>query len=53
MRLPGSYAAVVEHESCETFMTLLTCPTEAEANRGVKPLLEGSPTPGFDEVVLV
>jgi heme-degrading monooxygenase HmoA len=48
----GNYAAVVEHESYDTFMAMHTSPTQAEANRRVKPLLDGSPTPVFYEVVL-
>jgi heme-degrading monooxygenase HmoA len=48
----GSYAALVEHESYETFMAMHTSPTQAEANRRVKSLLDGSPTPEFYEVVL-
>jgi hypothetical protein len=33
-------------------MAMHTSPTQAEANRRVKPLLGGSPTPEFYEVVL-
>ena len=47
----GNYAAVVEHESYDTFMAMHTSPTQAEANRWVKPLLDGSPTPQFYEVI--
>ena len=48
----GNYAAVVEHESYDTFMAMHTSPTQAEANRRVKPLLGGNPTPEFYVVVL-
>ena len=48
----GNYAAIVEHESYDTFMAMHTSPTQAEANRRVKPLLDGSPTPEFYAVVL-
>lgn len=48
----GNYAAVVEHESYETFMATHTSPTQAEANKRVKPLLDGSPTPEFYEVLI-
>lgn len=48
----GNYVAVVEHESYDTFMAMHTSPTQAEANRRVKPLLDGSPTPEFYTVVL-
>ena len=51
-RQGGNYAALVEHESYDTFMAMHTSPTQAEANQRVKPLLEGSPTPEFYEVVL-
>jgi heme-degrading monooxygenase HmoA len=48
----GNYAAVVEHESYDTFLAMHTSPTQSEANRRVKPLLDGSPTPEFYDVVL-
>lgn len=48
----GNYIGIVEHESYETFMAMHTSPTQAEANQRVKPLLDGSPTPGFYEVVM-
>lgn len=48
----GNYVAVVEHESYDTFMTMHTSPTQASVNQRVKPLLDGSPTPVFYEVVL-
>ena len=47
----GNYAAIVEHESYETFMAMHTSPTQAEARKRVEPLLDGKPTPHFYEVV--
>jgi antibiotic biosynthesis monooxygenase (ABM) superfamily enzyme len=47
-----NYIGLVEHESYETFMTMHTSPTQAEANQRVKPLLDGRPTPEFYTVVL-
>lgn len=47
----GAYAALVEHESYETFMAMHTSPTQAEAHRRVEGLLDGTPTPRFYEVV--
>ena len=48
----GNYVGLVEHESYDTFMATHTSQTQAEANKRVKPLFDGSPTPGFLEVVL-
>ncbi len=48
----GNYAAVVEHESYETFMAMHTSSTQAEAHRRVEPLMDGNPTPRFYEVTL-
>jgi len=48
----GNYAAVVEHESYETFWAMHTSPTQAEAGKRVKPLLNGDPTPEFYEVAI-
>lgn len=48
----GNYVAIVEHESYETFMAMHTSPTQADARRRVEPLLDGSPTPHFYEVIL-
>jgi len=48
----GRFAAIVEHESYETFMAMHTSSTQAEAAKRVKPLLEGEPTPEFYEVVM-
>jgi heme-degrading monooxygenase HmoA len=51
-RQGGSYVAIVEHESHETFMAMHTSPTQARANEHVKPLLDGGPTPEFYEVII-
>lgn len=48
----GDYAAVVEHESYETFMAMHTSDDQHEASVCVKELLDGSPRPEFYEVVI-
>ena len=48
----GNYAAVVEHESQETFMAMHNSPAHAEAGKRVGPLYDGSPTPQFYEVIV-
>ncbi len=48
----GNYAAIVEHESYETFMAMHTSPTQAEARKRVGPLMDGNPTPHFYEAIL-
>ena len=47
----GNYAAVVEHESHDTFMAMHTGPEHEEAGRRVMPLFEGKPNPRFYEVI--
>lgn len=47
----GSYAAVVEHDSEKTFAAMNSSPFHGEASKRVSPLLEGSPTPHFYEVI--
>jgi heme-degrading monooxygenase HmoA len=47
----GNYAAVVEHESNETFKDMHSSPIHAEAQQKVFPLFDGSPKPQFFEVV--
>jgi heme-degrading monooxygenase HmoA len=47
----ASYAAVVEHESHETFMAMHTSSTQAELRQRVEPLFEGNPQPAFYDVV--
>ncbi len=49
---PGlEYAAIVEHESRETFMAMHTSPQRQELWAKVEPLLEGTPSPSFYEVI--
>ncbi len=48
----GNYAAIVEHESYETFLAMHKSPEQAEASKQVKPLLDGDPKPQFYEVVV-
>ncbi len=48
----GNYAAIVEHESYETFLAMHRSPAQAEASKRVKPLLDGEPKPEFYEVVV-
>ncbi len=48
----GNYAAVVEHESQETFMAMHNSPAHAEARKRVLPLFDGSPTPSFYELLI-
>ena len=48
----GNYAAIVEHESHETFMAMHNSPEHGEAGKRVAPLFDGNPTPQFYEVVV-
>ncbi len=48
----GNYAAVVEHESHETFMAMHTSATQAELRQRSAPLFEGDPKPTFYDVVI-
>ncbi len=48
----GTYAAIVEHSSRETFLAMHASPVHEEAGRRVKGLLDGQPTPQFYEVVV-
>ena len=48
----GNYAAIVEHESYDTFMTMHTSPFHDEAGKRVTPLLDGHPNPVFYEVII-
>ncbi|PKN83087.1 MAG: antibiotic biosynthesis monooxygenase [Deltaproteobacteria bacterium HGW-Deltaproteobacteria-1] len=48
----GTYAAVVEHESYETFMAMHTSPAHDEAGKKVAPLFDGNPAPRFYNVVV-
>jgi heme-degrading monooxygenase HmoA len=48
----NKYAAIVEHESEETFMTMHLSDERKQAWGKAEPLLEGKPTPHFYEVVI-
>lgn len=48
----GKYAAIVEHESEETFMAMHLSDERQKAWAKVEPLLEGSPAPRFYEVII-
>jgi len=48
----GNYAAIVEHESERTFMSMHLSDERQKAWAKVEPLLEGSPTPSFYEVMI-
>ena len=47
----GNYIAVVEYEGRDSFLALRNTPAHDEAGKRVEPLLEGSPTPAFYEVI--
>jgi heme-degrading monooxygenase HmoA len=47
----GNYVSIVEFESKEGFIAMQQSPGHAEAGRRVEPLLSGSPSPEFFEVV--
>jgi heme-degrading monooxygenase HmoA len=48
----GNYAAIVEHESQETFMAMNKSPAHAEAGKRVGPLFDGNPSPQFYDVII-
>ncbi len=48
----GNYAAIVEHESQETFMAMHNSPAHDEAAQRVRPLFDGNPAPLFYEVII-
>jgi len=48
----GNYAAIVEFENQETFMAMHNSSDHAEAGKRVGPLLDGSPSPHFYEVLI-
>lgn len=47
-----NYAAIVEHESEETFMAMHLSEERQKAWEKVEPLLDGSPTPNFYDVII-
>lgn len=50
-KMPGRYAAIVEHESEATFMAMHLSGARQEAWKRVESLLTASPTPHFYTVV--
>ncbi len=48
----GNYTAIVEHESQETFMSMQNSPTHNEASKSLGPILDGSQSPQFYEVIV-
>jgi len=48
----GDYAAIVEHESQQTFMAMHNSPAHAAAAKRVGPLFDGNPTPELYEVII-
>lgn len=46
-----NYAALVEHESYESFMAMHTSETQAGLRKRVQPLLDGDPRPVFYDAV--
>ncbi len=48
-----NYAAIVEHESEETFMAMHTSKERQEVWEKVEPILDGSPSPSFYDVIIV
>lgn len=50
--LGGSYTALIEHESRETFFAMKNGDAHAEAARRLLPLLDGPPSPQLYEVIV-
>jgi heme-degrading monooxygenase HmoA len=48
----GTYAAIVEMEEKESFMTMHSSPIHAEAGKKAVELFEGSPTPNFYKTII-
>jgi heme-degrading monooxygenase HmoA len=46
-----NYAAIMKHESFETFKAMHNSPTQAESHKRMVPLLEAHPSATFYEVV--
>lgn len=47
----GKYAAIVEHESYETFVAMQASPLHQKAHERVAPLFDGDPKPSFYDVI--
>lgn len=48
----GHYAAIVEHESQETFLAMHNSPAHDEASKRLGSLFDGKPSPQFFEVII-
>ncbi|KAA3630260.1 MAG: antibiotic biosynthesis monooxygenase [Proteobacteria bacterium] len=48
----GTYVALVEHESHETFMAMHTSETQAELRKRAQTLFHGNPQPVFYDAVI-
>ncbi len=48
----GTYAAIVEHESRDTFMAMHDSPPHAEESKIVETMLDGKRSPQFYEVIV-
>ncbi len=48
----GNYAAIVEHESQESFMAMHESPAHNKAGKRVVSLFDGSASPQFYEVII-
>ncbi len=48
----GNYAAIVEHDTEETFMAMHLSEVRQKAWNKVEPLLDGAPTPHFYDVII-
>lgn len=48
----GNYAAIVEHESHESFMAMHNTAAHAQAAKLVEPMFDGSRSPKFFEVII-
>lgn len=48
----GTYAAIVEMASKESFAAMHSSPIHAEAGKKVTALFEGSPTPTFYKIII-
>lgn len=48
----GNYAAIVEHESHESFMAMHNTSAHTEASKLVEPMFDGNRSPKFFEVII-
>ncbi len=47
----GNYAAIIEHESYDTFIAMHSSPDQAKAKEQLKTMIEGDPKMQFFELV--